>query len=347
MFYLEIDSNVETAKPICRIEGGKYDKKIIYVVRKENTEISESSSDSSDDLDDLKKRIKKTENMNIDEMAKELMSEILFNELKEQATNNKVRQRNEELKTLLSAFIRNKESFKDDRLNSVYQISKKKFEERKAKEINIKDGKLQQLPSVDDQHRLIAYVAGPEGSGKTTYVKDLIKSYNALYPRNKIILISQVEEDETLKDVCKKIIQIEISEDLLDDKIDIKKELKNSLVIFDDTDQIPNKKLNAYINEELLNNIIQNGRHQNIQLIKTSHLISDYKKSRLILASAHTITGFLATSAMQLNYVMKEYIGLTPIERKEVMKKSKNSNWVTIHKRMPQYVMTEHSVFLL
>lgn len=311
--------------PIALIKGGKYDKKILNVKipTKKDYENEDSSEDSSSE--DMPINFEKLINTDIlgDLTKREKM--LLIEELRYNQNKN----------------IKN---FKN---NKKFQQVKKKGDELAKKEIKV-SGDMIPIPKVDltnqnkNGFRECLYVAGPSGSGKSTFIAKYAKQYKKIYPKNNVYVFSRLLEDGPIDDI--KPIRIEINSDLLDDPI-TPEELQNSLVIFDDTDTIRSKKLRDAI-IHLKNDLLETGRHNDVYVCITSHLITNYKETRTILNESHGICLFPGSGGHhQMKYCLKNYFGLSPGEIKKILKL--RSRWVYITKTYPRYVLYESGCYLL
>lgn len=202
------------------------------------------------------------------------------------------------------------------------------------------DGELKVLPNIDK--RQCVYVTGPSGSGKTTWIKNYSEQYKKMFPKNQVVLFSRLNEDESIDAINP--TRIEISEDLLKDKI-TPEDLKNTLTIFDDTDTIRNKKILKEI-DELKDDILQTGRHETVNTIIVSHLMSNYKQSRIVLNECQSIVFFpRCGNSYAINYVLSKYYGINNKKIKEIM--NLPSRWIYLHKNYPMYVIHEKGAIIL
>ena len=88
------------------------------------------------------------------------------------------------------------------------------------------------------------------------------------------------------------------------------------------------------------------GRHHGLYVVITSHLGSDYTKTRAILNEAHGICCFPnGSSAKQLTYVLETYAGLTKDDIRKVRRLP--SRWVYIRKTYPAAVVHATGAYLL
>jgi energy-coupling factor transporter ATP-binding protein EcfA2 len=212
-------------------------------------------------------------------------------------------------------------------------------------EIPLKDGKYQQIPNENaskSSKREILYITGPSGSGKSTYTLNYLKQYKKKFKKNEIWLFSALTEDETIdKAKPKRII---IDDRLVTEPLTIE-EFKDSLVIFDDIDVIKNKEQRAAV-YDLLNSILETGRHFNISCIITNHLPTAGKDTRRVINECHSITYFpQAGSAGQMKRLLQDYIGLDRDTIKRIRKQ--NTRWATVFKNFPMCILTEKLVFSL
>lgn len=198
-------------------------------------------------------------------------------------------------------------------------------------------GKLIQHP--DPLNCRVLFVAGPSGSGKTTYVANYAIDYNKLFPKNDIWVFSRLPKDDLLDKVIPKKRKVKPPlEDLLEEPFDANNEMKNCLVIFDDIDTVQDDKTKEAI-YKIMRDVLEIGRHNNINVIITSHLIvgNDRKNSRTILNEAQCLTVFPKSgTAQQIRYVLKQYLGISNDEIENIL--NLPSRWVTIAKSYPQYV---------
>lgn len=216
----------------------------------------------------------------------------------------------------------------------------KKILEQNVRTMKVWDGKFEQLPS--DKVRIL-YIAGPSGSGKSTYLANYVRWYQKLFPNCKVILFSKIDDDIAFEDLdCKRI---ELSEDLIENPLDISEVEPGSIVIFDDVDTIANKKLLASL-MNFQSQILELGRHGKVQCIITSHLINKGPQTRTIMSEMKSFTFFPSSGTVQpIEYALKRYIGLRPDEIRDIL--SIDSRWVTLLLEAPQMILTEHECTFL
>jgi len=192
--------------------------------------------------------------------------------------------------------------------------------------------------------RQILYVTGSSGSGKSYFTKKYCREFARVFPKRPIILISSVDKDESVDDI-KNLKRLKLkSPEFLEEDFEIN-DFKDTLVIFDDTDVIPDKKLRNKVNT-ILQLILQTGRHTNTYCIYTSHLATAGNDTKHILNESHSITFFPKTMGNRmLKYLCEGYLGL---DKKEIEALKKiPSRSVTVMKTYPKVIVGNKDVFLL
>ena len=154
-------------------------------------------------------------------------------------------------------------------------------------------------------------------------------------------MFSSLPSDESLDKVGPK--RIKLGETLHTDTIKVD-ELSESICIFDDIDVISEKKVREAV-YDILNQVLEIGRHYKIHCVVTNHLPTNGKDTRRILNEAHTVTYFPHSAGGKVKYLLEEYVGL---DRKQIAyMKKQNSRWATCYKNYPQCYLLEHEVGLL
>lgn len=197
--------------------------------------------------------------------------------------------------------------------------------------------KLQPCPRLDTRECL--YVAGKSGSGKSTYTAAYARAYMTFFPKNRVILFSRVSEDPALDPLDPIRVSLDDPEIL---QICTTEFLANSLCIFDDCDTLP-KAQRARI-DELKEDILQTGRHHAIYIVITSHNITDFHKTRLVLNECTSITVFPKKGSHdQIQHALHKYMGVPMPVIKKILRLQ--SHWITVGNHAPQFVFHEHGAF--
>jgi hypothetical protein len=212
-----------------------------------------------------------------------------------------------------------------------------------GKDVKLKTGKFEQLPNIDT--REVSYIAGPSGSGKSTYASNYIEKFKKIFPEGNVYVFSRLNSDPALDSLG--VIRIMLDESIYQDPIDIQTEIPDySLVLFDDTDTIQDKKI-AQAVSKLKNDILETGRHKNIYTLVTSHLVNgnDRKDTRTIMNEMHTLTVFPKSGAAHaIDYALKNYFGLPKNVIKDVL--GSDSRWVTLFKNYPNIIMSDKRAYI-
>lgn len=211
--------------------------------------------------------------------------------------------------------------------------------------IKLRDGIFSPYPdNSKNRQRQVLYIAGPSGSGKSTYTGKFLKHYSKINPKNNIIIFSRVPKDDAFLKKKLKIKRVKLDESLVENPIEIEKDLKNSVVIFDDINTIRDKKIREEVGN-VQGDILEVGRHASIDVICTNHKLMDYVRTRTLLNEAHLVTFFTGVAGHHNKRFLKEYCGLSKQQIDKIM--SSRSRWVTICKQYPMYCLTETQIFLL
>lgn len=202
------------------------------------------------------------------------------------------------------------------------------------------DGKFQQIPNPETE-REILYITGASGSGKSTYTANYIRCYKRMFSKNKIYCFSALKDDESLDVVKPK--RITIDDRLISDPLQCE-DFKNSLVVFDDIDVISDKKQREAV-YNILNQMLETGRHFKVTVIITNHLATAGNDTRRVLNECHSVTYFpFSGSNVGTKRLLENYLGLDKDTIKKI--KMKKSRWATVFKNYPQVIMTEKDVWL-
>lgn len=202
------------------------------------------------------------------------------------------------------------------------------------------------IPKLDE--REVMYIAGPSGSGKSSHAAKILNLLQQIFPEKNIYGFSRtnLKDDPAYKDI--KISQISLDESLIENPIDINREIKDSaIILFDDCNTIQSDSLKKTI-EKLIMDILEVGRKLNIWIILTNHLVipNERKLARTILNEIQSFTFFPKSgTSQQISYCLKNYFGLDAKKIREIL--SIDSRWVTIYKNYPMYVIYDSGVYIL
>ena len=313
--------NFKKGSSLCKIDGGKYDNEIVYIY---------------DNIEDINKRDRIPFNTEI--------IQPIFKKMK--GKNRKIAKHMDKIINRIgNNYDSDSDDFTDDEedFKLMMMEAKKIKNEKMDKEIILHDGNMIPIPNTDLERNTI-YIAGPSGSGKSTWISEYLKYYKKIYPDRSIYLFSRKSDDPAL-DKIKKINRIKIDSSLYEEPIDIEKEMKNTMVIFDDTDSIQDSKIKKAINS-LKDDILQTGRAYKIDCIITAHNVTNYKESRIILQECQNVVLFTRSGvSRQTKYYLENYIGLKKDQVDKIFKLP--SRWVMIKQTAPTAIVYQSGAYLL
>jgi hypothetical protein len=207
-----------------------------------------------------------------------------------------------------------------------------------------KDEKFEPCPNTSKE-RDVLYIFGQSGSGKSFYVYLYASNYRQLFPKNNLFVFSTLDSDKEGLDKIKGLKRIKLAKEFIEDEMIPTSDFKDSLVIFDDVDNIGDKKTKDVV-WKYMNNFLQTGRHHNISVAITFHVSAGGNATKMILNEATSLTFFPATiGGRNLKYICDSYLGMD----KEQIKKLKklNSRWITVLKTYPKVILSEKEAFIL
>jgi hypothetical protein len=257
--------------------------------------------------------------------------------------------------------------------SSVYKRCIKVLERIYEKELFIKDDNV--FPDLNLNAHQSLFASGPSGVGKSYYIGRMLKQIRQKEPNRPIYIISKVDQDEaydslnaTIPDNVKEgtpeyeeltkndIIRISTRgasgyEAFVTNKDRVAslkiEDLKGSVCVIDDCNTIIDKGIATGI-RRLMDDILETGRHHDIILMITTHLIQDYVFTRKLLSECTAITLFPNSNAPSVNKFFKNNCGLSPQQIEKIKAVSKYSRWITYNRAsIPNYVIHEKGVFVL
>ena len=188
--------------------------------------------------------------------------------------------------------------------------------------------------------RSVIYICGASGSGKSYWTAEYLKKYHKKYPKNKIYVFSEGQEDPAFDDLD--IIRIPINEELLNEPIQYN-EFHDCMCVFDDIDSLSGK-YKKYI-YELKNKLCKLGRKDEISLILTNHNCTDGHDTKSSLNESSVIVFFGNNWNRGVLYLCQNYIGMS----KEAVKKLralKTRSFVYL-KSYPNIILSDYEIATL
>lgn len=200
---------------------------------------------------------------------------------------------------------------------------------------------LQILPSVNIVERI--YLAAPSGAGKSYFISKWLGMNRKIF-RNKnkkdIYIFSRINEDSQLDKFNP--VRIDLDE-MLEDPL-TGEDLEDSICIFDDIDSIYEKDIKNAV-YGIQKDLLTTGRHFNITVLTTSHLLTNSNETKYNLNESNTVVVYPRSGqTYQIKRFLKEYCGFETKMINKIMKL--NSRWVAIRKTYPITIMHEHGCFM-
>lgn len=185
----------------------------------------------------------------------------------------------------------------------------------------------------------ISYVCARRGAGKSTYCQQYIDSY-VKATDGRVFLISRFENDPSLT-LPERGLQLSI-EDLVDLELS---DLSNSLIVFDDVHSSSYSKQERLFLDNFIKDVILNSRHFQLSALITSHLISQYQKTREILNECSSLVVFPQYSnRYHIERALRVYFGLSKQQINQIMN-LQSTRWVQIQTVSPKFVLTQHEIY--
>jgi len=205
------------------------------------------------------------------------------------------------------------------------------------------DEKFQLIPN-DKRFRSCNAVFGQAGSGKSYWCCEYIKEYIKVHPKRPIYLFTTITSDiGCLKDI-KKMKIVQLNNDFANDDIPME-DLKESLCLFDDIDNIRDKQLKKKL-FQTLNDCLAVGRKFYIEVLITFHLANAGHDTKVILNECNSISfNYKTMGNRALKYLLDNYLGL---DKKQIERVKKlDGRMITILKTYPKLVLSEKELYVL
>jgi hypothetical protein len=195
----------------------------------------------------------------------------------------------EEFYKIRSYILTNTQPLKDD-IKTKYDNVKNLMLDNNRSDIKINNGTLELLPYNirGNMERLVYYISGPSGVGKSYLTANIVRRLKEYYKKhhkmNKNIYMFSVKNEDKAFDDLPDFYRLSL-QDLVDQPLELE-DINNSICIFDDCDVFLNKAIEKAINyhKEL---ILEVGRSHNIDCFITSHITSNYNKTKIYFNEMH------------------------------------------------------------
>lgn len=213
-----------------------------------------------------------------------------------------------------------------------------RYRERSKTEYRLDDGRMVVLPNKEPER---VFVAGKSGAGKSFWTASYMREYGELFPDRTIYLFSTHDGEKAYSLI--EHTPIPLNEAFVDAPPSLE-DLKNSLCVFDDCDNLQDKKI-AKACDALNADLICNGRKHNIHVVTLSHQLMEYQRTRGQLNEANRVIFFPQGSAYHNQRYLKVYAGLSGDWVKKIL--AERSRWICLDLRIPQSYVTENAVVIV
>lgn len=205
------------------------------------------------------------------------------------------------------------------------------------------DTKFKPVPRISPHDRECVLVIGKSGSGKSTYSSIYATQYLKLFPLSVIWLFSKHEKDPAF-DHLERLYRVDM-EEYTKSQTDVPlSTFANSLVIFDDTDQIYDDKVKLSINK-LRNDILENGRKSFIYCIVTKHQFPNGKQEKILNIECRSIVFFPQGNKSEIDLYLNKQLLLRKKKRNYII--NTEGRWIQFVNETPEYVLSEDKIFIL
>jgi hypothetical protein len=196
--------------------------------------------------------------------------------------------------------------------------------------------------SSENKQNDVIVITDKKGSGKSELAKFLAYLYHNVNPKNRVIVFSGIKDLYNdlrfAKKVDLKLVEEEESEKSKTDFSGLPdaSDFANSLVIFDDTENCPDQKVERMLNQ-LVNVLAQNGRNFNISLIVILHPLNKGFQSSTIIRESDSLIIFPVSYDRNTFNTLINHYGLD----KDLVSKlysNKGEKFILIRNSLPLYM---------
>ena len=199
-------------------------------------------------------------------------------------------------------------------------------------------------PYIEDDQRFAMYISGISGSGKSSFSRKCIEELRKQKKFKKYPVWFISTRDCNTCDHAFEGLKDFNPLNIYNDKfLDIDyTDFENSIVLFDDWNQL-NKKDELFLHiMELLKKMLELGRKLNIEIIIINHLTSNFNETRSIIFEATTYTLFPRSNLNSVQKFVENYITKDKeISKKIAMIRGSQYTPLIINKVSPQYLMSD------
>lgn len=238
-----------------------------------------------------------------------------------------------------------KQNSDDDISDSKVQVILQEYQKLKKNHLSFPQ-KVFPLPNpFEKYHNAIdsMYICAPRGAGKSTFCRDYIKLYKKQYPKNKIIVISQKDEDKAFKSIQKYLTYLPMTVDDIDDEMDLD-EIKETLILFDDYECFSPRALQNYVNN-FRDKILKVGRSKKITCLICQHAYFSGWSTRVPLLECDSYVLFKDMMTAHFETFLINKLGFSLDEFRRI--KEIPFRWMMFRKSSPRYIIYDHGAMIM
>ncbi len=200
------------------------------------------------------------------------------------------------------------------------------------------DDKIEVVPAPTNERIIIG---GPAGSGKSYWAAIYARLWQKLHPEGLIHIFVRQADDPAYKGI--EFEEIVVDNTILERDLGIF-DFVDTLVIFDDMDNLQDKDVIVYIHK-LLNDLMACGRKQNIYVMYVTHIFKNRLKTQVALNESNKIVFFNGMGDRGNVGVLKDYAQMSKDEVARLI--AVKSRWCCLERKRPRYVVHEKGIFLV
>lgn len=221
--------------------------------------------------------------------------------------------------------------------------------QKAGKEVTLSTGTFRILPMSVPGQREYLVMTGSSGSGKSYLAGQYCEVFAALWPEKPIYLFlgkagPDAAYDKLLEDgLASRVALGPEFADPAAEPLEVT-DFADSLVVFDDIDNLTDKKTLAAV-EQLKKALAELGRSHGVSLVECNHIAANYNKTRVTLNEMTGIVLYRNGSAYHNRRLLREYCGLDPSQIARIL--GSPTRWVMVNKSHPRYALTETGAWIL
>lgn len=238
-----------------------------------------------------------------------------------------------------------------EELKRAYDVLEEKANQKLKTEINFTQDVETLIPLIGegDFDRSILLI-GPSGSGKSFLAKQILLNDRRLRP---IALFSKVRHDPSLQELREARFQdkprlrelpLFTDDDLA--ALPTENDLRGCITFFDDIDAFQGDRAN-YL-RSYRDSLLEAGRHKNITVLSTSHILTNYSKTRVTLNEAEWVLLFPPANRRSADQFLKDRMGMVKADRDHLISRSNSTGrYLGIRMSNPNLMIHQKGIILL